>query len=577
MINEDSYHPLLLRQIKRLLSKDNVENQNIDSFIDAINESYHSFERDNNLHEHAFTLAEQEYEAINKKLQEEIRKKDQAEQYSAAKNVFLANISHEVRTPMNVILGLVRQVLQMDVDTKVKELLLVVEDASDHMLSLLNDLLDVSKIESGKIELEEVDFDLIHTIEHSLNIFKLKAEEKGLLLTAELPHEEHLWVKGDGYRFKQIIINLLSNAIKFTNCGSVKILLTDLRELDNAYEFTIKVRDTGIGMSKTFQDQLFQRFSQEDVSSVRKVGGSGLGMTITREIIHLMSGDISVESELGKGTVFSVDLQLPKGSPPKEDLSSEDSGIHRYILRSANILVAEDNIWNKKVLELLLDKMKANYVIVNNGEEVLESLRNENFDLILMDIQMPIMDGYEATRLIRNTYKSAIPIIALTANAQRGEREKCISLGMDDYLSKPFTEQDLIHTISKNISVDSSITDKKPSTDMENGEKLYDLKAIRELADGDEDFVSTMVNMFKEESSKMVDEMKQAVSNRNIDQVGKVAHKLKPTIDQFEITSLKEEVRAIEQFDREGSINALSEKVNKFAEKLNAIAEEMVN
>lgn len=226
-------------------------------------------------------------------------------------------------------------------------------------------------------------------------------------------------------------------------------------------------------------------------------------------------------------------------------------------------------------LELLLDKMSAQYDIVSNGQEAIEALSKQQYDLVLMDVQMPVMDGYSASQKIRTELHDPTPIIALTASEKRGEREKCIRFGMNDYLSKPFTEEELKATIFRNISLDSNSTEEKPLRAMEQSEALYDLQSIRELADGDEDFIETMVEMFKEESGKMLDEMKSALAEANIDQVGKVAHKLKPTIDQFGISSLQEEVREIEKYDRQGSLEALKEKVNSFDQQLRAIASEM--
>lgn len=570
-----TYHPLLLKQLKKYLGESEVIPEEFNKFMKAVNDSYFAYERDNKLHEHAFALAEQEYEEINQRLADEIEKRDKAEQYSAAKNVFLANISHEIRTPMNAILGLVRQMLKMEIPEKVEELLWVVEDASDHLLGLLNDLLDVSKIESGRIELEHVDFDLIHTIQHTLSIFRLKAEEKGLTLKTSLGVEQPIWVRGDAFRFKQVIINLLSNAIKFTEQGKVELKLNHLEEFDDSIRFTLSVTDTGKGMSEQFQKELFQRFTQEDVSSVRKVGGTGLGMTITREIIQLMGGEITVDSALNRGSTFLIQLQLPKGNPLELSGLKQTTLNQMGLLKGKSILIAEDNAWNQKVLELLLDKMSAQYNIVSNGQEAVEALSDQKYDLVLMDVQMPVMDGYSASKKIRNDLKDLTPIIALTASAQRGEREKCIQFGMNDYLSKPFTEEELKATIFKNISLDSNQTEDKPLKAMEQSQALYDLQSIRELADGDEDFIETMVEMFKEESGKMLDEMRSALSEANIDQVGKVAHKLKPTIDQFGISSLQDEVREIEKYDRQGSIEALKEKVHSFDQQLRAIASEM--
>jgi CheY-like chemotaxis protein len=288
-----------------------------------------------------------------------------------------------------------------------------------------------------------------------------------------------------------------------------------------------------------------------------------------------MGGEIRVDSALGQGSTFTIDLELPKGNPSTGSDAQQSKWSKMDQLKHKSILIAEDNAWNQKVLELLLDKMSAQYDIVSNGQEAIEALSRQEYDLVLMDVQMPVMDGYSASQKIRTELHDQTPIIALTASAQRGEREKCIRFGMNDYLSKPFTEEELKATIFKNISLDSNSTEEKPLRAMEQSEALYDLQSIRELADGDEDFIETMVEMFKEESGKMLDEMKSALAEANIDQVGKVAHKLKPTIDQFGISSLQEEVREIEKYDRQGSLEALKEKVDSFDKQLRAIASEM--
>lgn len=362
-----------------------------------------------------------------------------AKESTRVKNQFLANISHEIRTPLNGIVGMSQILTKTNLDKSQQEYLDILINSSDSLLSLVNDILDFSKIEAGKSELEFHDFNFPELINDIKNIIEVKAEEKGLEFEVLLNNKIPDWVNGDNYKLKQVILNLAKNAIKFTNKGSVKIYIELIRTTTKHFQCEIKVSDTGIGIKDEKIDGLFDGFYQLDSTTTRNYGGTGLGLAISKRLVNMMGGEIKVNSIFGKGSDFSINFNL--FVPKEKNLFTNIEFFNSD--RSLNVLLVEDNLVNQKITEFSIKQIGYNIDIANNGLEAIEKYRNNVYHFILMDLQMPIMNGFESTieiRKIQNseTNRKHIPIIALTANATKEDRKKSMDAGMDGFMSKPF-------------------------------------------------------------------------------------------------------------------------------------------
>ncbi|WP_298735365.1 ATP-binding protein [uncultured Chitinophaga sp.] len=454
---------------------------------------------------------------------------------SAIKEQFLANMSHEIRTPMNAVLGFTRLLQGQPLTEKSKEYVGAIQSAGENLLDIINDILDISKIESGMMRLEPVSFSLRSTLHSLQTMFQHKTAEKHLGLSVQI--EEHIpdLLYGDVLRLTQVLVNLTNNAIKFTNTGSVSIRINQLPATDNNVLLQFIVKDTGIGISPDKLPYIFDRFNQAEANTTRKYGGTGLGLAIVKQLVEMQHGTITVESQPGKGTAFKVTLPyLPGEVIPETVTESYSNGHNGHALHEdAHLLVAEDNRMNQDLLRHLLKNWHLRFQMVNNGREVLSALEKQHFDLVLMDIQMPEMDGYTAAQKIRQELHSNIPIVAMTAHAMAGEREKCLGYGMNEYIAKPIREEELyriIQVFTGKTGLPEWLTVHTPAREESSSQQLIRLQYLHELSKGDKDFERTMLQQFVAQLPEDLNRLKDAITTEDIAAIRSTAHNIKTTI-----------------------------------------------
>jgi len=462
-----------------------------------------------------------------------INAKKLAEQAVKMKDNFLANMSHEIRTPMNAIVGFTDLLTMTPLNTEQKEFVGNVKMAGDNLLLLINDILDFSKIESGKLVIDNQPFNLKTTLKHVYDLLHVKAKEKNLdfnlFLDADMPDIIH----GDKGRINQIIMNLAGNAIKFTKQGEVNILVKKLKETDTFITLKFSIKDTGIGISNDKLETIFERFSQGEQSTTRNFGGSGLGLNISKQLIELQHGELKVRSLVNVGSDFYFSLDFKKVTQeeikPALDIVQQDSQNSRL-----SILLFEDNVINQRLAYNVIKNFGFDLDIAENGQEGLDMLKSKEYDLILMDLQMPIMDGYQATISIREDLKLDIPIIAMTAHSLVGERQKCYDIGMNAYVPKPFKQDELLNKILSVVK-ERKLLNKPKAIISENKTivKDIDLTYLKEISGGSLDFEKEMIELFIPRVAEELDLLEKAFKECDYLAIKNISHGMKSSLSLF--------------------------------------------
>lgn len=500
-----------------------------------------------------------------------------AEKSANAKEVFLTNMSHEIRTPLNVIIGMIRELGKEHLSDSQISYLKHSEASAYHLLSIINNVLDMSKIEAGEFSLDIKDFSMSALLSNVKSILTSRATGKQISFDIASDGNVKRALKGDPVRLSQVLINLLGNSIKFTNQGEVKLSVQLVDETDVYQQLHFQISDTGIGMSEEFQLTMFTKFTQENEHSNRNYEGTGLGLSISKEIVELMGGTIQINSKKGVGTEISFEIKFPIGN--ENSLIEADKTLLKYELSGLNVLIVEDNEMNRFIACQSLKQANCIIEEAENGLVAIEKLRKMHFDIILMDIQMPYLDGVETTKIIRDELAISTPIIALTANAFKHDIDQYLASGMNDFLIKPYKEEELYSKIELTVrnfkdrgNLPSMLIDKL----MNDGDLLFSLNQLNVIAKGDKKFIYSMLVMFKNLATDAINQFTNAYEKSDIEQIRKIAHKIKPSIDNMEVQQLYVDIRLLENYEKsnESAID-LKDLIDNVTSKLQVIVSKL--
>ena len=497
--------------------------------------------------------------------------KEKAEQSEKFKQQFLANMSHEIRTPMNAITGMTSLLLEQNPSKNQLKYLSGIKNSSETLIHIINDILDISKIEAGKLEFEKIHFSIHDVASQVLQTLEHKILEKELQVIEKIDVNVSKAYIGDPVRLNQVLMNIIGNAIKFTDDGSITL---SIKGTDEGVLF--QVRDTGIGIPKDKINTIFKNFSQAKTSDYRLFGGTGLGLSICKQLVELQGGQINIESEEGLGSTFSFVINYDIGSVNKVHSNIEPAKINHMLLDGLSILLVDDNEYNRTVaVDTLKSKATLEVSEAVNGQESLDILRENNYDIILMDVQMPVMDGIEATRIIREEFeapKNSIPIIALTANGIPSELKKCLDIGMNDTIVKPFNPKDFINSIAKNtgrLPNNNSSNIEPESKKAETSDTITNLDYLESFCEGDKERMNKYISMFVDSAPQFMAKVNTALAKKEFETVANLVHGHKTSFIMMGMNNCKELAVSIEEKFRSAEV------LNEHIDELNILLDQV--
>ena len=504
-----------------------------------------------------------------------IKAKELAEKAVVIKEQFLTNMSHEIRTPMNGIIGFAKILEGTKLNDDQKQSVEAIKKAGQNLMVIINDILDFSKIEANKMTVEEANFSLSKTVDSVIELLTQNALEKKIKLLCDIDSAIHDELIGDPTKLSQILFNLIGNALKFTEKGFVELVITEIEGNESESLLKFSVIDSGIGISKDKIDSIFESFNQASNETTRKYGGTGLGLTITRRLVELQGGQITAESIVSKGSEFTFSLKYKKANQIIESpVALNIKNISPDFLKDINILLVEDNELNQLLAVKVFEKWDKKIDIANNGVEAIEKISTNFYDIILMDIQMPGMDGIELTRYIRSSMgeKSNIPIIALTAHATEGEERRCFENGVNDYLSKPYNFEELLNKLYHNLknNTDDSVLFMESQQKEIASEKLIDFKYLKDFSDGDDTFIKNMISLFLNNTPETMQIILESNKNDDIKILKDEIHKLKSSLS---ILGMIKASNCVDVIEMEIEKNPLGQKRKDEVNNLNEICQ----